>query len=370
MKNILTAIIVLTTNFLFSQQFMSKEEFKDSLPESLYNNISSKIDKKWKSSLTKEELYIIKSISNKLSKKITFEWNYSFTDYTYYDNYLNGIKIIVTNNTEKIIKYVKINFQGYNAVGDKVYDGFKTRTGIGPIESYETGTWLFDNCWFSENTVDDIKILSLSIEYMDKTKLLINNVDDFIIDDDIFEKNLKLDLIKDSLMYEYIDSMYNSEKQKFDLKIKKILERNNFIKDSIENIHLNNEFRTIRDSLIISKNKLIELVNKLSKIDSDKKNFLLIMFNKDIDNNINKCKDLIINSTEIETKFDFDNNELLSKNIYKYNEYYKQIQTFLNEPIYKYKIDDNFLDKKLKKTNLYIQNKKIYKEQRFIYENS
>ena len=364
MQKILLLLLIINSNYLISQEFLSKEEFKDSIPPLLYKNHISKIEKEWMSLMTQDDINSIRCTKNKLSKKLTIDWNNSQTDYTYYNNYYNGIELKVTNQSKKTIKYVKINLQAYNAVGDKVYDGFKTRTGIGPIEPYETGQWLFDNCWNYENTINEIKIVSMCIEYMDKSKFLINDVYDYYLDSEEFDKYFELLNIKDSMLDNYIDSIYNSKKQEYDNKIRKKLERDifikdsinkrlKFVKDSIDNISLNIEYIQLKNSLIVSKNALDSLINKLLILDDDKKYFILNVFKKNVNEDLKIFKDIINQITDVEKIFDTKNNDLLYQFIIVYKPYYQNINTILQDSFYVYKIDSNFLTKKLKKTNLF-----------------
>jgi len=90
-----------------------------------------------------------------------------FGEYT-----ITGAKFSIFNTSKKTIKYITFNFHGKNPVDDKVlyragvYN--VSRKGIGPIESYEIGSWSFDNIWLTD-TVDYLVLTSMVIIYMDGT---------------------------------------------------------------------------------------------------------------------------------------------------------------------------------------------------------
>ena len=83
-----------------------------------------------------------------------------------------GAKFSIFNSSKKTIKYITFNFHGKNPVDDKVlyragvYN--VSRKGIGPIESYEIGSWSFDNIWLTDS-VDYLVLTSMVIIYMDGT---------------------------------------------------------------------------------------------------------------------------------------------------------------------------------------------------------
>ncbi|WP_224962554.1 hypothetical protein [Geomonas subterranea] len=90
-----------------------------------------------------------------------------------------GFKIRLYNSTKKAIKYVTVNFVGYNAVKDPVQDyrtNSKTLTlrGIGPIKPGEDATYSKDYAWMTD-IVQSFKITGLKVEYMDGTKKVIND---------------------------------------------------------------------------------------------------------------------------------------------------------------------------------------------------
>jgi hypothetical protein len=84
-----------------------------------------------------------------------------------------GIKFSFLNPTKKVIKYITINFQGYNAVDDPVGKTLTKRC-VGPIEPDETGTYEFDYAWFTD-VVEYAKIKSILVQYKDGTSKTISN---------------------------------------------------------------------------------------------------------------------------------------------------------------------------------------------------
>ena len=78
--------------------------------------------------------------------------------------------------TSKTIKYVRMNFSAYNAVGDEMtcrvrrWDEDNTFTGYitGPLEfgNISWGKWAWKNAWYN-NDVDCIKLNWVNVEYMD-----------------------------------------------------------------------------------------------------------------------------------------------------------------------------------------------------------
>lgn len=82
-----------------------------------------------------------------------------------------GMKFSFLNTSNKTIKYITINFSGYNAVDDPVPSRGKTlltRKGIGPIEPFETGSYDFEYVWFTD-IVDYSKVRSILVQYTNGT---------------------------------------------------------------------------------------------------------------------------------------------------------------------------------------------------------
>ena len=88
-----------------------------------------------------------------------------------------GIWFNFYNPTSKTIKYVTINFVGYNAVDDPVSSRGSytlTRKCIGPIEPEETALYTFEYAWFTD-IVEYAKIKSIKVQYKDGTSKTIIN---------------------------------------------------------------------------------------------------------------------------------------------------------------------------------------------------
>lgn len=106
-----------------------------------------------------------------------------------------GFEIRLFNPTKKTIKYVSISFFGINPVGDKVLVEFKNTyinkvKCVGPIKPFEGAEYNFEYQWFND-LVKSVKLISLSIQYMDGS---IRNYTDFkniILNED------EIELLKD-----------------------------------------------------------------------------------------------------------------------------------------------------------------------------
>ena len=82
-----------------------------------------------------------------------------------------GMKFSFLNTSNNTIKYITINFIGYNAVDDPVPSRGKTlltRKCIGPVESFETASYDFEYIWFTD-IVDYSKIRSIVVQYKNGT---------------------------------------------------------------------------------------------------------------------------------------------------------------------------------------------------------
>ncbi|MFV0468911.1 MAG: hypothetical protein ACK5MK_08310 [Dysgonomonas sp.] len=113
-------------------------------------------------------------------------------DWGIYDEseYTSGtsVKFSFHNPTKKTIKYIWVNLVGYNPVGDKVIErgkSLKTVRCIGPIESDSGGSYSFDYVWFSD-LVEDAKIMSIKVQYMDGTIKTITNAKLVRLDRDLY----------------------------------------------------------------------------------------------------------------------------------------------------------------------------------------
>lgn len=98
-----------------------------------------------------------------------------------------GLEFEFFNPTKKTIKYITINFVGYNAVDDPVstYEGRTlTRKCIGPIEPGNQATYEFEYVWFTD-IVEYAKIKSILVQYKDGTSKRINNASNIIWSDEL-----------------------------------------------------------------------------------------------------------------------------------------------------------------------------------------
>lgn len=82
-----------------------------------------------------------------------------------------GMKFSFFNTSDNTIKYITINFIGYNAVDDPVSSKGKTlltRRCIGPVEPFETAYYDFEYIWFTD-IVNYSKIRSIVVQYKNGT---------------------------------------------------------------------------------------------------------------------------------------------------------------------------------------------------------
>jgi hypothetical protein len=117
---------------------------------------------------------ILKSFSNKPIAICSYgiEDESEYTDGTKFE-------ISVYNPTKKTIKYLWVTFIGINAVGDKVSDNLTGKTnitlkGVGPMESGQNSRLQLNYAWHTD-LVDDVKIVSVKVQYMDNTIKIITN---------------------------------------------------------------------------------------------------------------------------------------------------------------------------------------------------
>jgi len=81
-------------------------------------------------------------------------------------DYTIGFDISLLNLSDKTIKYTFITVTATNPVNDKI--GTKTVKAIGPIKSNETGSYEFEDTFYS-NTAQYLGIDKIKIQYMDGT---------------------------------------------------------------------------------------------------------------------------------------------------------------------------------------------------------
>lgn len=100
-----------------------------------------------------------------------------------------GMKFSFLNTSDKTIKYITINFTGYNAVDDPVPSRGKTtltRKGIGPIEPFETASYDFEYVWFTD-IVDYTKVRSILVQYTNGTSKTYTGDDVKAVPDEVID---------------------------------------------------------------------------------------------------------------------------------------------------------------------------------------
>lgn len=85
------------------------------------------------------------------------------------------IQLRITNNYDKVIKYIYFNFAAYNGVGDRVCctargENVVSGSFTGPLEPGKHTKYLTFDTMFYNNSIKDIKIEKVEIEFMDGTK--------------------------------------------------------------------------------------------------------------------------------------------------------------------------------------------------------
>ena len=100
---------------------------------------------------------------------VLWEWSWSYPEYSSFVD----VDITIINPYKKKIKYIWFSFKAFNPVDDPVRDGFngaviKTVKGVGPIEYSKTGTYEFENVFYSK-VIDSMKITSIKIQFFDGT---------------------------------------------------------------------------------------------------------------------------------------------------------------------------------------------------------
>lgn len=140
--------------------------------------------------LKNEEKVRLKKV-NEL-KQFIEKQGFAIVDYEAFDmsSYTDGtgFRIKVFNPTKKTIKYISISLYGINPVGDKVRAKFsdtylnKVKC-VGPIKPFEGGEYEWDYLWHND-LVESIKLVSISIQYMDGTIKNYNSFKNIILTED------------------------------------------------------------------------------------------------------------------------------------------------------------------------------------------
>ena len=93
----------------------------------------------------------------------------------------------IRNNTDKQIKYVTLQWDCYNAVGDLIRDEISGKTchGVkitGPLDAHTTSTRKRNTTKFYNYTLKSYKLTDAVIEYMDGTTETLTNYHDNVIE--------------------------------------------------------------------------------------------------------------------------------------------------------------------------------------------
>jgi len=102
-----------------------------------------------------------------------------------------GIHLEFYNPTAKVIKYITVNFTGYNPVQDKVYNSKSQSYSnqvkiVGPINPEDSGGTDFEYVWFTD-LVSTVKITSINVQYMDGTSKVISDIKSITLSKDLYD---------------------------------------------------------------------------------------------------------------------------------------------------------------------------------------
>ena len=106
----------------------------------------------------------------------------TISDWSWSRDYVGGVEwnFRLTNNTDKVVKYVSLTWNCYNSVGDLVYDEItgKSSHGVkytGPLNPNETTGYLSNSSLFYSYSFKSSKFSILQVEFMDGTVIRIND---------------------------------------------------------------------------------------------------------------------------------------------------------------------------------------------------
>ena len=124
----------------------------------------------------------------------------TMSDWKWSRDYVGGVEwsFRFTNNTNKVVKYITVKWNCYNAVGDLVRDEItgKTSHGVtvtGPINPRETTDFLCNSTKFYSYSFSKAVLSYMVVEFMDGTVIRINDAyTDFLV------KELTEEYVKDS----------------------------------------------------------------------------------------------------------------------------------------------------------------------------
>ena len=109
-------------------------------------------------------------------------------NWTYTIDYVGGVEwsMNIRNNTDKQIKYVILEWDCYNAVGDLIRDEISWETNYrtrftGPLDAHATSTRFCNATKFYNHSFKSSKLTEVVVEYMDGTTEKVTNYHDNVI---------------------------------------------------------------------------------------------------------------------------------------------------------------------------------------------
>ena len=130
----------------------------------------------------------------------------TMSDWKWSRDYVGGVEwsFRFTNNTDKVVKYITVKWNCYNAVGDLVRDEItgKTSHGVtvtGPLNPLETTDFLCNSTKFYSYSFSKAALSSMVVEFMDGTVIHISDAyADYLV------KELTEEVVKDSNGITYV----------------------------------------------------------------------------------------------------------------------------------------------------------------------
>lgn len=119
------------------------------------------------------------SVSWPVSKPIS---PITISNWSWTQDHLGGVEwnFKFTNNTNKVVKYINMEWNCYNAVGDLVYDEISNKCShsvkyTGPLSAGETSILLCNTTLFYNYDYQSSKLTKLSVEFTDGTIVYISD---------------------------------------------------------------------------------------------------------------------------------------------------------------------------------------------------
>lgn len=113
----------------------------------------------------------------------------TISNWTYNIDSAGGVewKLNIKNNTDKQIKYVTLQWDCYNAVGDLIYDEISWKTYCrmrytGPLDAHSTSQRIRNTTKFYNYNLKSYKLTEVIVEYMDGTTEKVTNYHDNILE--------------------------------------------------------------------------------------------------------------------------------------------------------------------------------------------